>query len=46
MDDGDGVISDHHRHFHFLSVNSLYEETFLGLHVVTMIGNTVIALSE
>jgi len=46
LDDGDGVISDYNRNFHFLSANLSQEVAFLGLPVVAMLGTIVTALSE
>jgi len=46
LDDGDGVISDCNRNFYLLSVNSLEEVTFLGLHIVAMVGNIVSVLGK
>jgi len=46
LDEVDGVISDYNRNFHLLNVTSLQEVTFLGLHVVTMLGNIVTTLGE
>jgi len=37
LDDGDRVISDCNR-IHLLGVNSSHKVTFLGLHVVVMVG--------
>jgi len=46
LSDGNGVISDYNSNFHLLSVNPLYKVTFIGLHVVTMLGNIVTTFSE
>jgi len=45
-DDGDGVVNGCNRNFFLLNVNLLEEVTFLGMHVVVMLGNIVIALGE
>jgi len=41
-----GLISDCNRNFHLFSVNSLQEVTFLGLYVVTILGNIMISVGE
>jgi len=46
LDDGVGMISDNIRSFHLLNVNSSQEVTFLGLHVVAILGNILIVLGE
>jgi len=46
FDDGEGVISDCKKNFHFFSVNLSQEVTFLFLHVMAMLGNIAIAVSD
>jgi len=46
LGDGDGVSSDSNRNSLLLSVNSSHQVNFLGLYVVTMLGNIEIALDE
>jgi len=41
LDDGNEVISDYNRNFHLSSVNSSHKVTFLGFHVVAILGNIV-----
>jgi len=50
LNDGDGVIylvtSDYNRNFYPLSENPSQKVTFLGLHVIAMLGNILTNLSE
>jgi len=46
LNDGNVMISDCNETFYLSSVNSLHEMTFLGLHVVSMLGNIVSTLGE
>jgi len=41
LNDGNGVDGDYNMNFQLLNVNSSQEVTFLGLHVVAMLGNIV-----
>jgi len=46
LNDGDGVISKFNTNIHVFNVNSSQELTFVGLHVVAILGNIVFALGE
>jgi len=46
LDGGDGVISDCNMNYYLLSINSSQEVTFLGHHIMVMLGNIVTTLCE
>jgi len=46
LDDCDGIIISNYNKNYLLNVNSSLEVTFLGPHVMTMLGNIVTTLDE